>query len=309
MKTEDIKLFHQIVDAGSLVRASEIFDLPKSNLSRRIKGLEEELNIQLFHRHNRSMQLTDAGGKFYEKTKSILSDLETSIQEITAPTYELSGHIRVQLLPLPNIVDMGRLIFKFMDLYPKVTVEVISCSEESNLVENHIDVALRVGEKLEDSSLIARPLNSASFGYYATPEYIAKHGMPNSPEEIQKFNFIRYRFPSGQILNEIPLGNNESIAVSGNLVMNSVPLIMEACLQNRGVVFIPEFLAEFYIKKGMLVRLLSDFEPTMKYGWLVYPSRKHLSLTVRTFIDFMLTEFENMPMCSEVEADVRGMAV
>lgn len=311
MKTEDIKLFHQIVDAGSLVRASEIFDLPKSNLSRRIKALEDELKILLFHRHNRSMQLTDAGAKFYERTKTILNDLELSIQEVTAPIYEISGHLRVQLLPLPNILDIGRIIFKFMDMYPKISVEVINCSEESNLIEKHIDVALRVGagETLEDSSLIARPLNSASFGYYATPEYIAKHGMPNSPEEMQNHNFIRYRFPSGQILNEIPLDKGTSIAVSGNLIMNSVPLIMEACLQNRGVVFIPEFLADFYINKGMLVRLLSDYEPTMQYGWLVYPSRKHLSLTVRTFIDFMLTEFEKMPICTNVEADVRGMVV
>lgn len=311
MKTEDIKLFHQVVDAGSLIRASEIFDLPKSNISRRIKALEEELNIQLFHRHNRAMQLTDAGTKFYERTKSILNDLELSIQEVTAPVYEISGHLRVQLLPLPNIVEIGRMIFKFMDLYPKVTVEVINCSEEANLVENHIDVALRVGEKLEDSNLIARPLlsSSSSFGYYATPEYIEKHGMPNTPEEMQKFNFIRYRYPNGQIMNEIPLDNDESIAVTGNLVMNSVPLILEACLQNRGVVFMPEFLGDFYIKKGMLVRLLADYEPTMKYGWLVYPSRKYLSLTVRTFIDFMLTEFEKSPICSTVEADVRGMVV
>ena len=309
MKTEDIKLFHQIVDAGSLIRASEIFDLPKSNISRRIKALEEELKIQLFHRHNRAMQLTDAGAKFYERTKPILNELELSIQEVTAPVYEISGHLRVQVLPLPNIVEIGQLIFRFMDLYPKVSVEVLSGSEETNLVENHIDVALRVGDKLEDSSLIARPLSSSSFGYYATPKYVEKHGMPKTPEEMQKFNFIRYRYPGGQILNEIPLGNGESIAVSGNLVMNSVPLIMEACLQNRGVVFIPEFLAEFYIKKGMLVRLLADYEPTMKYGWLVYPSRKYLSLTVRTFIDFMLTEFEKAPICSAVEADVRGMVV
>ncbi|WP_299020227.1 LysR family transcriptional regulator [uncultured Photobacterium sp.] len=309
MKTEDIELFHRVVDAGSLIRAAEIFDLPKSNLSRRIKALEEELNIQLFQRHNRAMQLTEAGEKFYERTKTILNDLEQSIQEITAPRYEISGHLRVQLLPLPNIVEIGRMIFKFMDLYPKVSVEVTMSSEESNLVENHIDVALRVGEKLEDSNLIARPLTSASFGYYATPEYIAKHGKPVIPEELKAHNFIRYRFPNGQILNELPMEEGEAILVSGNLVMNSVPLIMEACLQNRGVVFIPEFLADFYIEKGMLVQLLEDQEPVMRLGWLVYPSRKYLSLTVRTFIDFMLTEIEKMPMCGHLEADVRGMAV
>lgn len=87
MNTEDIKLFHQVVDTGSLIRASEIFDLPKSNVSRRIKALEEELNILLFHRQNRAMQLSDVGAKFYDTTKIMLSELEANIQDISAPSY------------------------------------------------------------------------------------------------------------------------------------------------------------------------------------------------------------------------------
>lgn len=309
MKTEDIKLFHQIVDAGSLIRASEIFDLPKSNLSRRIKALEEELQIQLFHRHNRSMQLTEAGEKFYERTKAIMSELELSIQEITAPTYELSGHLRVQILPLPGIIDLGRAIFKFMDLYPKVTVEIITGSVETDLIENHIDVAFRIGDKLEDSSLIARPFLSASFGYYATPSYIAKNGMPKKPEDMINHNFIRFRYPNGHLYTKMPLGQDKIIEGSGNLIMNSVPLIVEACLQDRGIILLPEPLADYYIERGMLVRLFADIEPSMSYGWLVYPSRKYLSLTVRTFIDFMLTEAEHIGVCQNIEGDIRGMSI
>lgn len=309
MKTEDIKLFHQIVDAGSLIRAAEIFDLPKSNLSRRVKTLEEELSVQLFHRHNRSMQLTEAGKKFYDRTKSILIELEQSIQEITAPVYEVSGHLRVQLLPLPGLMEVGRTIFRFMDMYPKVSVEVISSSEESNLIENHIDVALRIGQKLEDSSLIARPFKSASFGYYATPEYIARHGHPTSPQELPSHNFILFRYPNGNLVNRMPIGNGKEIEVGGDLIMNSIPLIVEACLQGRGIILIPEQLADYYVERGMLVRLLEDVEPWMSYGWLVYPSRKHQSLAVRTFIDFLLSEAEFSPTCPAVEADIRGMPI
>ncbi|MEJ2763006.1 LysR family transcriptional regulator [Photobacterium sp. MCCC 1A19761] len=306
MKTEDIKLFHQIVDAGSLIRAAEIFDLPKSNLSRRIKSLEEELSIRLFHRNNRSMQLTDAGHKFYEKTKCILADLELSILEITAPTYEISGHLRVQLLPLPGIMEIGRLIFQFMDMYPKVSIEVICSSEEHNLIERHIDVALRVGEKLEDSSLIARPFKSASFGYYATQDYIDKFGMPASPEDMADHNFIIYRYPNGTLKNQMPISADQSIEVSGNLIMNSVPLIMEACLQGRGIIQMPDELASYYVERGMVLRLFEEVDPFMSFGWLVYPSRNYRSLAVRTFIDFLLTEAENYPNCRP-EGDVRGM--
>ncbi|OLQ77671.1 LysR family transcriptional regulator [Photobacterium proteolyticum] len=309
MKTEDIKLFHQIVDAGSLIRAAEIFDLPKSNLCRRVKALEEELQVQLFHRHNRSMQLTEAGETFYERTKALISDFELCIQEVTAPTYELSGHLRVQVLPLPGVIDIGRAIFKFMDLYPKVTVEIITSSIETDLIENHIDVALRIGDKLEDSSLIARPFLSASFGYYATPNYIATKGMPKSPEDMVNHDFIRFRYPNGYLYNKMPLGKDKEIEVSGKLIMNSVPLVVEACLQDRGIILLPEPLADFYIERGMLVRLFEDIEPSMSFGWLVYPSRKYLSLTVRTFIDYMLTEAEHMGVCQNIEGDVRGMSI
>lgn len=306
MKTEDIKLFHQIVDIGSLVRTSEILDLPKSNISRRIKALEEELNILLFHRQNRGMQLTDAGTKFYDKTKTMISKLETSIQEITAPTYEVSGHLRIQLLPLPMVLEIGRLIFDFMDIYPKISVEVVNSAEDQNLVENHIDVALRVGERLEDSSLVARPLFSACFGFYSTAQYIKEHGMPVSIEELKKLNVIRYRFPNGQIYSQLPFGEEQTVNVSGNLIVNSVPLMVEACLQNRGIIFIPEPVANYYLEKGMLVRLFDDIEPSIRCGWLVYPYRKHLSLAARTFIDYLLAEVENNDIFADIKNDVRG---
>ncbi|WP_033298412.1 LysR family transcriptional regulator [Psychromonas ossibalaenae] len=309
MKTEDIKLFHQVVDAGSLVRASEIFELPKSNISRRIKTLEEELNILLFHRQNRALQLTDSGIKFYEKTKAMLNELEASIQEICAPTYEVSGHLRIQLLPLPDTLDIGRQIFQFMDMYPKISVEIINSSEDKNLVENHIDVAMRIGETLEDSSLIARPFGKATFGYYATPQYIEKNGAPQSAEELQKLNVIRYRFPNGQIYSQLPFGKESTVEVSGNLIMNSVPLIIEACLQNRGIIFIPEKVANFYVERGLLVRIFNDIEPSINHCWLVYASRKHLSLATRTFINYILQDIDGREEMSDIDSDVRGMTL
>ncbi len=309
MKTEDIKLFHQIVDSGSLNRTSEIFSLPKSNISRRIKGLEEELNILLFHRQNRAMQLTDAGVKFYDKTKTILQELEVGLQEISAPSYEVSGHLRIQLLPLPMLLDIGRMIFRFMDIYPKISIEIFNSSEDKNLLDNHIDVALRVGEKLQDSSLVARSFGETSFGFYCTQQYIKEHGLPLTAEDLKKLNVIRYRFPNGQIYSQLPFGKELSIEVSGNLIMNSVPLMLEACLQNRGIIFIPEQAADFYLEKGMLVRLFSDIEPSIHYGWLVYPYRKHLSLAARTFIDYILSEVENSALLTCGSNDLRDTII
>jgi DNA-binding transcriptional LysR family regulator len=293
MKTEDLKLFHQIVEAGSIIRAAEIFNLPKSNLSRRLKGLEDELKIQLFHRQNRSMQLTQSGTDFYASSKPILNELENSIQAVMAPNHELSGYLRVHLLPLPELSEIGRIIFKFMDQYPKVSVEILTSGDDKNLIEQHIDVAIRLSETLKDSELIARPFQSSSFSFYASPGYIEKNGLPTSPEDLKDHNVIRYRFPDGHIYSKIPLGrNDEMVEVSGNLVMDNGILIILACLQGKGICFMPEHLAVEHEASGDLVRILTDTGPVIKYNWLVYPSRKYLSLTARTFIDFMLAEAE-----------------
>ncbi|WP_019615641.1 LysR family transcriptional regulator [Psychromonas ossibalaenae] len=293
MKTEDIKLFHHIVDSGSLNRACEILSLAKSNASRRIKGLEQELNFQLFHRHNSVMQVSDAGIKFYDKTKTILQEFETGLKEISAPNHEVSGHLRIQLLALPILLDISRMIFRFMDIYPEVSIEIFNSAEDKNLLENNIDVALRVGEKLPDSSLVARPIGYTPFGLYCTQEYINEYGMPITAEELKKHNMIRYRFPSGQIHSSLPFGKDQEVEVSGNLILNNVSLMLEACLQSRGIIFIPEQLAESCAGRDSLVRLFTHIEPSLNYGWLVYPYRKHLSLAARTFIEYILSEVQN----------------
>ncbi|MDX1301857.1 LysR family transcriptional regulator [Photobacterium sp.] len=312
MRTEDIKLFHQIVETGSMVHASEILDLPKSNLSRRLKGLEEELNILLFHRQNRSMLLTEAGEKFYKQTKPILNQLENTIQEVTAPSNEIGGHLRIQLLPLPDLLMIGKMIFKFMDLYPKITVEVLTSSEDKNLAENHVDVAFRigVGQSLKDSSLIARPFKSAQLNFYASPGYIREHGHPTSTDKLKNHNVIRFRAPDGQIHSQLPIGKtHEAVEVSGNLVINSVPLIIESGLLGRGIVFIPDSIANHYVEKGELVQLFDNIESAVHYGWLVYPSRKHLSLTARTFVDYMLSNVEQDPTCTAHPQDIQKMLI
>jgi len=295
MKTEDIKMFHQIVEAGSLVHASEILDLPKSNLSRRLKALEEELNILLFHRQNRSILLTRAGEKFYKQTKQIINQLEITIQDVTAPSNEIGGYLRIQLLPLPESPVIGNLIFKFMDLYPKITVEILTSAEDKNLSANHIDVAFRIvaGQTMKDSSLVARPFKSTNLSCYASPSYIEVYGYPASPDELKHHNVLRFRSPDGQIHSQLQLGAaQKKVEVSGNLVLNSEPLIIEAGLQGRGIVYIPEDIASHYVSKGQLVRLFEDIEPSVNFVWLVYPSRTHMSLAARTFIDFMMSSVE-----------------
>ncbi|MGF1761474.1 LysR family transcriptional regulator [Photobacterium sagamiensis] len=311
MKTEDLKLFHQIVEAGSMGRASEILDLPKSSISRRLKGLEEELNMLLFHRQNRALLLTEAGSNLYEKTKPALNQLELSIQEVTAPRQEITGHLRIQVLPLPNILTVGSTIFRFMDLHPKLTVEVISSTEDKSLVENYIDVAFRIAEKIDEPNLVARPFNSYKLNLYASTRYIEKHGLPKDLADLKNHNVIRFRFPDGHILGQLPIGKQpEMVEVSGKLIINSMALILEACLLGRGIVYIPEQMAKHYVERGDLVRLFDDIDPFVGRGWLVYQSRANLTLAARAFVDFALAEIDaNADFCASDPEDLNMLWV
>ncbi|WP_394241040.1 LysR family transcriptional regulator [Vibrio astriarenae] len=293
MKTEDLKLFHQIVESGSMNTASKILNLPKSSISRRIKGLEDELNLKLFHRQNRSLILTDAGNILYTNSKAALNQLELSIEKAIAPKQEVTGHLRIQVLPLPNVLNIGDTIFRFMDRHPKLTVEIISSMEDRNLVENHIDVAFRIGERVDEPNLVARPFISARLSLYASSDYVNENGRPKDVQSLKKHNVIRYRFPDGHVLDKLPIGKKpEFFEVSGNLIVNSMPLVVEACLLGRGVAYIPEQIARSYVQSGELVSLFDDIEPFVGHGWMVYQPRQNLTLAARTFIDFALGEME-----------------
>ncbi|WP_432460058.1 MULTISPECIES: LysR family transcriptional regulator [unclassified Agarivorans] len=294
MKTEDIKLFHFIVDSGNLTKASELLDLPKSNLSRRLKNLETELKVKLFHRHQRSIALSENGRQFYQRTKPIIIELESTIEDMVHESYELSGHLRLQLLPLPGISVFENIIFEFMELHPKVHLEIITSADERNLIEHNIDVALRIGDRLEDSSLMARALQTISMGYYASPEYLTKYGHPRSEEELKQHQFIIQRMPNGKLAKQFPLSKGKFFEAKGRLIVNDIALVTHACIKHQGVVCQPNHLVKPEVEEGLLVHLLPETNSIVSTGWLVYPNRSSLSRAARALIDFLYHEINKL---------------
>ncbi|PHR89621.1 MAG: LysR family transcriptional regulator [Moritella sp.] len=291
MKTEDIALFHRIVEAGSLVDAAGLLYLPKSTISRRLQGLEDELGVKLFHRQNRAMTLTTAGSHFYNKTLSLLASLELTITEITDKDAEVSGHLRILIFPLPNLMLIAHGIYQFMDLNPKLTVELIVTAEPLDMIRHNIDIAFMVEEAFNniDIDMVARPVISEILHFVASPEYLYKAGTPRVISEMSQHNSIMYRFPNGQVFNELPLGHNEFLPVSGNICLNSIQLALESALASRGIAYIPERLCADEVKQGTLVRLFTDVEPYEGKCYLVYPSRRFVSLASQRLIDHMLS--------------------
>ncbi|GIU23542.1 LysR family transcriptional regulator [Shewanella schlegeliana] len=288
MKTEDIALFHRIVETGSLVEAADILNLPKSTLSRRLQALEEELNVKLFHRQSRAMTLTASGSHFYDKTTAMLATLEQTLSELSGEESEVTGHLRIMIFPVPELMHITHAIFEFMDLNPELTVEIIISSEPQDMIRNNIDIAFMLEDAFNENEMVARHIFTERVHFFASPEYLSRVGRPVTPEELPAHNSILFRYPNGRIFNEVPFGKDRILSVKGNLCVNSLATCLEATLMGRGISMMPLPFAKEYIDNGELEMLFEEIEPYEGKCFLVYPSRRFISLASQRFIDFMM---------------------
>ena len=305
MKTEDIALFHRIVETGSLVEAADILNLPKSTLSRRLQSLEDELNVKLFHRQSRTMTLTASGSHFYDKTTSMLATLEQTLSDLTGQDSEVAGHLRILIYPIPDLVNITHIIFDFMDKHPELTVEIIVSTEPQDMIRNNIDLAFMLEDAFNENEMVARHLITEMVHFFASPTYIEKMGRPLIPEELPQHNSILFRYPNGRIFNEVPIGNDRIVSVKGSLCVNSLDTCLAATLSGRGISMMPLPFAKDYIESGELEMLFKDAEPYEGKCFLVYPSRRFISLASQRFIDFMMTAMEECMQSGDCDREIR----
>lgn len=292
MKTEDIKLFHKVVEFGSLTEAAKWLDLPKSNISRRIKQLESDTGIKLFHRHSRNVTLTSPGTAFYKDTLSIISKLDQTILKLQNPEQELKGKLKVMIAPI--MMNIGKLVFDFMALHPKVEVEIISSPYEQDLITNGIDAAFRLSNEVTQENLVARGLSNEPYGLYASLQYLETHQEPSSLEDLTHHEMIVYRFSNGQLHNKLVLDNGDIIQPKGRLIVNSVALLAEAAIQHKGFIFISKRIGSIFAKRGLLQHVLPNYAPNRNFAWLVHPPRQFMSAEAEVFLDFILERLHRL---------------
>ncbi|NKF49073.1 LysR family transcriptional regulator [Shewanella sp. WXL01] len=288
MKTEDIKLFHRVVETGSLVEAADILNLPKSTLSRRLQQLEDELKVKLFHRQSRSMTLTASGSHFYEKSTAMMAELEQTMFELTDAKSELTGHLRILIAPIPEMLNITRAIFKFMDANPSISVEIMVSAEPQDMIRNNIDLAFMLEDSFNENEMVARHVINEAVEFFASPEYVAKYGLPTNATELLEHNTVLFRYPNGKIFNEVPYSDEVTFKLNGNICVNNLEVSLEAALCGRGITILPTPYCQEYLDSNQLVRVFEDMPPYRGKCFLVYPSRRYISLAAQRFIDHVL---------------------
>jgi len=306
-KFEDLQAFVAVVETGSFTAAADRLDTAKSAVSRRVSALEERLGVQLLRRTTRVLNLTDTGQSFYEHSSRILADLDEAEAAVQQEHGELRGTLRVALPLSFGVRHMCKPIAAFCKRHPRLKFDLDMNDRRIDLVEEGIDVAVRIAH-LKDSSLIARKLFDSRFVVAASPLYLNTHGTPQSPEELSDHDCLVYSNlaePDRWSWTDAR-GKKKVVEVRTAMRASSGDFLSNAAAHGLGIVIQPAFLAAEAIRRGNLVPILTDIEWPTSPAYAVYPPTRHLSYRVRAFIDFLVERFAGTPQwdrdCEELNA-------
>lgn len=292
----DIAVFVHVVRSGSFTAAADKLGLSKSVVSKYVTRLEDRLGARLLNRTTRRLSLTEAGQVFFSRSQHALGEIEEAEAEISKIQGEPRGELRLNSPMSFGVLHIAPLLPAFQARYPEVTVDMVLDDRTANLVEEGYDLAIRIGD-LPDSSLVARRLGACRHVVCATPEYFARHGVPQSPADLSDHPALTYRYQDSPsewsfIASD---GSFIQVPINSRLQMNNSLALREALLNGAGVTLTPTFVVGRDIRAGKLKAVLLDYRLIELSIYAVYPQRKHLSPKVRAFIDFLAEQIEDPP--------------
>ena len=291
----EIELFVQVAETGSLSRAAEALGLSNAAASRHLSSLEDRLGARLVERNTRRLYLTDTGQEFFNRAKTVLTDLKDAEDTVNASTLNPTGTLRITASLSFAMHHVAPLIREYTQRYPNVTVHVEAANRYMDIIDNNIDVAIRTREYEPDSNITVRRLAQTRRILAASPRYLAQHGRPQTLEELHQHKLLIYTHANNP--NDLRFtrdGQTTTLQVKGLLESNDGQILRAAALDGLGILVQPTYILYEDMVAGRLVPVLDDWDLPRLTVNLAYPSRKHLSAKVRTFIDFMVEHFARM---------------
>jgi len=293
-KFEEMKTFVFIVDTGGITHAANKLNIAKSAVSRRLNDLESRLHIQLFNRSTRKLSLTDLGKSYYEQCLRLLNDLNEVESSITSENTKLTGKLRIAAPLSFGVGHLGKVIKAFATEHPDIQIELNLDDRKVNLIEEHYDIALRIGV-LADSQLIARKLFKLNLMPVASTEFIKEYGLPKTPHDLDNLPMIDYMLRTNQFQFTDIKGASGKINPKIIHTCSNGDFIAELVANGLGFCLSPSFITYKHIENGNLIPLLQGYSWGEQNAYAVYPSKRHLSRRVQTFINFLIECFKGKP--------------
>jgi DNA-binding transcriptional LysR family regulator len=279
-----MQAFVQVVDSGSFAGAAKRLAASPAAVTHHVQALEDRLGVQLLNRTTRRLSLTEVGRTFYQHSAQILAQVEEAERSATLLQTTPRGLLRLNTSEGIARVVMP-LIAEFTAAHPEMSFDVVLTDRMVDMVEGGFDLALRAGP-LPDSSLISRKLALGKLILCAAPDYLARRGAPQRPEDLAGHNCLIYQMLGNEWRFNGRAGD-AAVAVSGNLRSNSLEAVRRAALSGQGIGLLAAVVVAEDLQKGALVRLLPEYDANEVVIQAVYPASRHLSVKTRSFLGFL----------------------
>jgi DNA-binding transcriptional LysR family regulator len=286
-----VSVFVRVVQTGSFTAAAAALGLPKSSASRAVQRLEEALGVRLLQRTTRKLVLTEAGERYLAEVRGPLGRIAEASSEVSDMGREPRGVVRVSTAPPVGDNLIIDLFAAFARVHPRIHVELVVTSRRVNLIEDNVDLALRVGQ-LDDSTLVARKVGVAHIGVYAAPSYLERRGTPRTFASLAAHEAVLYdRGGKGaQPWRLTGPHGVERVEITGPLLADDLGTVRLLTLAGAGLAMLPDVVARPDVERGALVRVLPDYGLRGEPFHLVSVPLRHVPVRVKLLRDFLLRE-------------------
>jgi DNA-binding transcriptional LysR family regulator len=290
-----MSIFVAVVENNSLAGAARHMNLSPSVVSKQLSALEDRLGVRLLNRTTRRVSLTEVGSAYFERCKRILADVDEAEAAVTTAHNSPRGLLKITAPSTFAHRHVAPHLPAFLDRYPEVQVQLLVADRLVDLVEEGMDLAIRIAQ-LKDSSLIARKLAPNHRKLVAAPGYVEKWGMPKRPEDLQDHALITLQ--PGSPINDwhfVVDGEERVIRARGLIATNHGDSILALALSGAGLAMLAAHVVGEYVQDGQLISVLDDMVSEDVPIYAVYPSNRHLSPKVRAFVDYLVEIYGPRP--------------
>jgi DNA-binding transcriptional LysR family regulator len=289
----DLLFFTAVVEHNGFSAAARAMNVPKSSVSRHVGRLEDRLGVRLLERSTRNVRLTDVGGSYYQRCKAVLIELDAADRNLAQLQSDPAGIIRVSC-PTGMAQDtLARIVPGFMSRYPLVRLQLVATNRRIDLVDDNIDVAIRVRAQLADESITMRRLGSNRMIFAASPAFVSRHEMPSEPADLVDFPFLSFQEetarPTWTLLG--PRGAKQTLTLEPALWTSDFTVLIQAACAGVGVTLLPVETLAKRISEGSVVRVLPQWHSDDVTVHLVFTTKRGLAPAVRAFIDYLVDQY------------------
>lgn len=294
----DLFYFSMVVERGGFAAAGRALDIPRSRLSRRIAQLEERLGVRLLQRSTRRFAVTEVGQRFYSHCQAVMTEAQAAEEAVALLSTEPRGLVRMSCPVSMTQNVMTTILPAFAKKYPQVKILLLSTNRRIDLINEGVDIALRVRFKLDtDADLVVRTFGHSKSVLVASPKYLDEHSRPQSPDELGKLDTISITELESQSWElGAADGATQRVEHQPRLMCGDFPLVLASAIHGLGVALLPESVCCRAIADGQLEVILPQWSPPLGIVHCVYPSRRGLLPAVRVLIDWLV---EKLPPAVE----------